>query len=164
MLLPIPKLANRGFDVNARGCRKPSEGLKVLQGIKDAGQLPHLVVVYLGVDGKMTAGKIRKFKAILGHGRVLVLVTGIHGPTQGRLPGTIPIKKAGRKDHKHVIVMDWWRHSRHHTDWFLPDNYHPSFKGADAFAKFIARVIPFSKEGVMPSKHHHPKEHYVAKG
>ena len=138
MLLAVPNLADKGFIANARGCRQYPEGLKVLKQYKKRGRLGRIVVIALGSNGVIEKSEINKALRIIGKKRLLLLVapleTGGVESSDAKL-----VRKEARKE-KRIRLLDWARYSRGHGGWFQPDGLHLTFEGADAMAKFFAKL------------------------
>ncbi len=143
MLLALPDLAREGFAVNAHGCREYDEALALLRQLRDGGALPHLVVVALGADGSVTSSDVEQTLSILGHERVLVLVTPRElGGGSGSDAETV--RREGRLHPQTVHVLDWVAYAQGHGgDWFQPDGLHLTFSGAAVFARFLGRALAF---------------------
>jgi hypothetical protein len=141
MLLALPNLARAGFVANAHGCRGFQEGLHLLHARRK--HLPKMVVIALGADFNITRQEIRRALHILGPKRLLVLVTPIElGGYGGRDARTV--REAGARYKRHILVLDWVKYSRGHSNWFQPDGTHLTFKGAREFAKLIATALPYA--------------------
>src|SRR4051812_31001493 len=57
LLGAVDHVAGAGYEVNTRGCRQMSEGLRLLAA--KGGRLPSFVVIMLGANGEMEPGQIR---------------------------------------------------------------------------------------------------------
>ncbi len=150
MLLALPALAREGFQVNAHGCRQFPEALALLHGLAHGNVLPHLVVIALGADGSVGPGDVARALAVLGPGRVLVLVT----PRElggGAGSDAANVRAAGRAHPGRIRVLDWVRYAAGHGAWFQPDGLHLTFSGASAFAGFLRQVIPLGRPGPPPA-------------
>jgi len=149
MLFALPTLAAEGFSVNARGCRQYPEALALLAGLRSANALPRLVVIALGANGSVTNGDISQALAILGAGRVLVLVT----PRElggGSGSDATTVRRAAAAYPGRVHVLDWVAYSAGHgSDWFAPDGLHLTFAGAAAFARFLARALVYDTPPIL---------------
>ncbi len=146
MLLALPNLAARGFQVNAHGCRQFPEALDLLRRLARGRILPHLVVIALGADGSVTSDDVRRSLAILGPRRVLALVTPRElGGGSGADAATV--RAAGRAYPGRVRVLDWVAAAAGHGDWFQPDGLHLTFPGAAAFARLLGQALPLAPPG-----------------
>ena len=143
MLLALPALSREGFAGNAHGCRQYPEALGLLSELRRAGQLPRLVVIALGANGEVSDGEIDRALRILGHDRLLVLVTprelGGGSGSDAQL-----VRVEGRRHPQRIRVLDWVAYSAGHPGWFEPDGLHPSPGGAAALARLIGRVHPLA--------------------
>ena len=75
MMGAVEPLRRRGFELDVRGCRQMSEGLRVLGARARAGSLPKQVAIGLGTNWTVTLGQIRRALRTVGRERVLGLVT-----------------------------------------------------------------------------------------
>jgi hypothetical protein len=140
MLLALEDLARRGFVANARGCRGFQEGLALVRKRRARGRLPHLVVIALGADHGISRREIRTALRLLGPERVLGLVTPRElGGGSGRDADNV--RWAGRAYPNRVRLVDWVKASRGKRGWFQPDGLHLTYRGANHFAKLLARAI-----------------------
>jgi hypothetical protein len=140
MLGAAEPLRRRGFEVDARGCRQMSEGLRVLGARARAGTLPSAVAVGLGTNWTVTLEQIRRALRIVGRERVLGLVTPREvGGAASSDQDTI--RAAGRRWPRRVRVVDWVAHSAGHGDWFWSDGLHLTARGGRAFARLISRTL-----------------------
>jgi hypothetical protein len=158
VLLPIPNLNAVGYSVNARGCRGFKEAIRVAAKLRKQGKLPHLVLVNDYGNGGVNPDLIAEALDVLGKKRVLGLVTEYNADTgHPPAPDTETFFKARKQYPRRVLVLDWVKYSRDHHKaepkpgaWFLPDLFHPNFTGAEAYAQFLARALPFAKNGKFP--------------
>ncbi len=143
MLFALPNLAAKGYNVNARGCRQFEEGIELLVARRRARRLPRLTVMALGADAGISARQINRVKKILGPKRKLGLVVPLE--TGGReSKDARVVRQAGRRDPRHVKVLDWPRYSRGHRNWFQPDHLHLTFAGAAGYARLMGKLIPLA--------------------
>jgi hypothetical protein len=140
MLLALEDLAAHGFDVNAHGCRQWPEAQTLLEGLKRAGRLPHMVVIALGADGSISGREIGETLGLLCCTRLLVLVTPRElGGGSGADAATV---RAEVRSHPgRTRLLDWVRFSAGHGDWFQPDGLHLTTAGATAFTGFLAQAL-----------------------
>src|SRR3954447_24778174 len=66
MIFAVPRLAARGIEADARGCRQLPEAMGILRARKRAGTLPRLVVLALGANGSLTRGGLEGVVRLLG--------------------------------------------------------------------------------------------------
>jgi hypothetical protein len=141
LLLSQPGLAARGFDVNAHGCRQMPEALALLSQLKAAHRLPHMVVIFLGANGSITADEIGSALGTLCCDRLLVLVTprqlgGSSGPN-----ATLEHAEARRHPGR-ILLLDWVAYSAGHPGWFQPDGLHLTLPGVAALNDLISQALP----------------------
>lgn len=146
LLGAIPQVTRQGFQVDTRGCRAWDEGLGVLWRRRHVHALPHEVVMFLGADWTVSMHQIRRALSIVGHKRVLVLVTpreagGFGGHDAGNM------RRAGRRYSSRVLVLDWVRYTRNHPNWFAPDGLHLGYGGAAGLARLLRRALPYAAPG-----------------
>src|SRR5262249_20321678 len=147
----IPNLNAVGYSVNARGCRGFKEAVEVAAKLRRKHRLPHLVLIDSYGNGGGHPTPIQYAPPPLGRQRVLGLVTAYNADTgQPPAPDTDVLFKAAKRVPHRIFVLDWVRYSlpHHSTDpapgsWFLPDLFHPNYTGADAYAQFLARALPY---------------------
>src|SRR5687768_1986571 len=142
MLLAVNPLARAGFNVNAQGCRRWSQGHAILRRKKRQGRLPRLVVMALGTNWSLTRREIGRTRRLLGRRRVLALVTP-------REPGGYAgdarrIRAAARAHPRNLKLLDWVRFSRGHGSWFGGDGIHLTWTGVRNYVRCFTRVLPFA--------------------
>jgi hypothetical protein len=143
LLGAMPQVVRDGIQIDTRGCREWNEGLAVLWRRRHVHALPHEVIMFLGADWTVSMHQIRQALRIVGHKRVLVLVT----PREvGGFGGSDAAheRAAGRLYPDRVLVLDWVRYTRNHPNWFAPDGLHLGFGGADALARLLRRALPYA--------------------
>jgi hypothetical protein len=139
LLGAVREVAAAGFEVDTRGCRQMSEGLRVIAARRRAGTLPPLVVLALGTNGAIRMRDIRAALRIVGRDRVLGLVTPreVGGGEGG---DARVVRAAGRRFGGRVIVLDWVRYSGGHGGWFAGDGIHLGPSGAAGLARLLRRA------------------------
>jgi hypothetical protein len=153
MLLALDALSREGFSVNAHGCRQYPEALALLSRLRHANELPRVVVIDLGANGEVSEGDVTGALQILGHDRLLVLVTprelGGGSGSDAQL-----VRAEGRRHPERVRVLDWVAYSAGHSDWFEPDGLHVSPRGSAAQTQLLAGVLPLdAPPRSVPSPH-----------
>jgi hypothetical protein len=111
------------------------------------------VVIALGANGAVSHGDVTGALEILGHERLLVLVTprelGGGSGSDAQL-----IRAEGRRHPERVRVLDWVAYSAGHPDWFEPDGLHVSPRGSAAQTRLLASVLPLdAPPRSVPSPH-----------
>ena len=158
VLLPIPNLNAVGYSVNARGCRGFKEATHVAAKLRKKKRLPHLVLMNDYGNGGINPDRISEALDALGRSRVLGLVTEYNADTgHPPAPDTDVLYQARKRYPHRILVLDWVKYSLlHHKAepkagaWFLPDLFHPNFTGAEAYAQFLARALPYAVNGRFP--------------
>jgi hypothetical protein len=138
LLGAVDEVARAGYEVNTRGCRQMTEGLRVIAAKRRAGRLPPLVVIMLGANWKIEPAEIRKALRLLGPARILGLVTPRHDPHDSGV-----MHAAGRRYHR-VVVLDWARYTARHSGWLSPDGLHLGPGGAQALARLLRTALPYA--------------------
>jgi hypothetical protein len=139
LLGAVDEVAGVGYEVNTRGCRQMSEGLRVIGAKKRARRLPSLVVIMLGANWTIEPKQIRKALRILGPGRVLGLVTPRKDPHDSGV-----MRAAKRRYPGRVVVLDWARYTAGHSGWLSPDGNHLGPGGARALARLLRKGLPYA--------------------
>ena len=139
MLGAVPQVARAGLEVNTRGCRQMSEGLRLLRRRKRSF-LPSRVVIALGANWSISFRQIRAAMRVVGPRRLLVLVTPRE--TGGGESGDAwAMRRAARRFPKRVRLLDWVRRSMGRPGWFAGDGLHLSRSGARAYARLLGRAV-----------------------
>lgn len=142
MLLAVNRLARAGFNVNAQGCRRWSQGHAILRRKKRQGRLPRLVVMALGTNWSIKRREIGRTRRLLGRRRVLALVT----PREpgGYRTDARRVRAAVRAHPRNLKLLDWVRFSRGHGSWFGGDGIHLTMTGVRNYVRCFRRVLPFA--------------------
>jgi hypothetical protein len=150
MLLAVNDLAAVGYNTNSQGCRSFAAGLGVVRATKNRGRLPHLVVLALGTDGRISEAAIKRALRVVGPHRVLGLVTPRELSGQAGFDA-ITMRRAAKENPTRIVLFDWVKYSAGHSDWFQPDRSHLTYAGATAFAQLLAKGTGFSKPNQFPN-------------
>lgn len=156
MLLSLGALSHAGYLADAKGCRSFEQGLGVVRNYKRKGRLGHLVVIALGANSSITRKDMRRALHVIGPRRTLGLVvpreTGGGTSSDARA-----VRAAYRAKPKRIVLLDWVRFAKHTPKWFQPDGLHLTYSGAAAYAKLMARAIPYARAGERPAHAHYPR-------
>lgn len=137
MLGAADVLAQKGFEVNARCARAPSEGLSILRRRRSRGTLPEIVVMALGTNVAITSRDIGGMLDAVGRRRTLMLVT----PFRAWHPfHTRPMRRAAREQPKRVKLIDWSRRASRNRQWFIGDGTHLRRAGLRAYTRMLKRA------------------------
>lgn len=137
MLGASRRLARRGFEVDARCARQPSEGLSILRQRRRRGTLPEIVVMALGTNIATSSRDIKRMLRAVGRRRTLMLVTPFR---EWRPFNTRPMRRAKRRYPKSVKLIDWSARARRHRDWFWRDGTHLRPDGVDVYTRMLKRA------------------------
>jgi hypothetical protein len=142
MLLAVKGLSRAGFNVNAQGCRRWSQGHAMLARKKRQGRLPRLVVMALGTNWSITRREIGKTRRLLGRKRVLAIVT----PREpgGYTADARRVRAAVRAHPRNLKLLDWVRFSRGHGSWFGGDGIHLTSTGVRNYVRCLRRALSFA--------------------
>ena len=143
MLGAIEELADAGFEVNVRGCRQMSHGVRLIDRRRRAGTLPSAVLVLLGANWMIYPHEIDRALELLGPERMLVLLTPRESGG-GSGPDARLVRAAGRRHPDRVVVLDWVAYGSGHADWFGEDGLHLTPGGASALARLASRALPLA--------------------
>jgi hypothetical protein len=139
LLGAVPEVAHAGYEVNTRGCRQMTEGLRVIARKRRRGTLPSFVVIMLGANWKIEPREIRAALRLLGPGRTLGLVL----PRKDRHDSSV-MRAAARRRPDRVVLIDWAGYTAHHSGWLSPDGLHLGPGGADALARLLRGALRFA--------------------
>jgi hypothetical protein len=145
MLLAVEGLADKGYRVDAQGCRTFGEAISLLKDERD--KLPHLVVLALGADDTISTDQIRKALRVLGRRHHEARILGLVTPRElggGSGQDAQNILQAGEKFPKRIEVLDWVKKSAGNPGWFQPDGLHLTYSGADAFTQLLKKALPLA--------------------
>jgi hypothetical protein len=130
-------LSHRGFEVDARCARAPSEGLSILRRRRKRGTLPRIVVIALGTNIVMSRRDIRRMMRAVGRRRELMLVTPYR---EWRPFHTRPMRRVARHHRKRVKLIDWSTRAERHRDWIWRDGTHLRPDGIKAYTRILKRA------------------------
>ena len=139
MLLAVRPLARVGFNVNAQGCRRWSQGHAILRRKKREHRLPRLVVMALGTNWSITRREIGRTRRLLGPKRMLAIVT----PREpgGYTTDARRVRAAARAHPRNLRLLDWARLSRGHGSWFGGDGIHLTETGVRNYVRLIRHAM-----------------------
>ncbi len=130
------RVAEAGFEVDARGCRQWSAGLQILRARAHTHSLPPLVIVGLGTNGSARRAVLDQALSIVGQDRVLGLMTprevGGRGGTDAALVRRYVKEHPGR-----TVLLDWVAFSAGHGGWFSGDGIHLGAAGAAGMVRLL---------------------------
>lgn len=133
MIYAGPRLAARGLEASARGCRQFPAGLDLVAARKRAGRLPHLVVLALGANAGASRAQLARALRLIGSRRVLGLVT-----PRNNAATAVAMRAFARRRADRVLLVDWKARSAGRSKWFFEDGLHVNPTGAEVYARLIA--------------------------
>jgi hypothetical protein len=137
MLGAARELSYRGFEVDARCARNPSEGLSILRQRRRRGTLPEIVVMALGTNIAISSREIRQMLRTVGRRRTLMLVT----PFREWHPfHTRPMRRVARRHPKRVKLIDWSARASGNRQWFWSDGTHLRPGGVTVYTRMLKRA------------------------
>ena len=152
MMGAIEPLRRAGFEIDVRGCRQMSEGLRVLSRRRSAGTLPDVVVVALGYNWTVSTPDIRRAMRILGPRRLLGLVT----PRGAMASARTSIRAAGLRWPDRVKVLDWAARSAGKA--WTWDGLHLTPAGARGFTRLLSEAKSWPLPGDTSEFEEDPSE------
>ena len=140
MLGAKANLTARGFVVDVKKSRQFYEAVGIVKRKKAHGLLRRKIVIHLGTNGVLIrASDCDTISRVAGRHRRVFLVT-VTGPTKYpkiRKAQNRRMRACARR-HRNTRLIDWYRHSRGHGNWFY-DGMHLTTKGRRAYAGYLDR-------------------------
>ena len=141
MMGAVEPLRRAGFEIDVRGCRQMSEGLRVMSARKRSDSLPPVVIVALGNNWTVSTAEIRSALRIVGSERLLGLVT----PRGAMASARTAIRAAGRRWPTRARVLDWATQSAgKRWTW---DDLHLTSAGARGFTRLLSEAMSWPLPG-----------------
>jgi hypothetical protein len=128
-------LTSHDISIDAAVGRQWKVGVAILQGLRTAGQMPSVVVVALGSNGRITAALFDQMMQVCAGAKRVVFMT-VTGP----LIANNPIIRAGVARYPNAALADWNILADGHPQWFGPDHVHVGPAGARALGNLLASV------------------------
>jgi hypothetical protein len=129
-------LASHGITIDAAVGRQWSVGVQILTMLRAAGQLPPVVIVALGSNGRITSALFNQMMQACAGAKRVVFMT-VTGP----LIGNNPIITAGVARYApRAVLADWHTLASGHPEWFAADKVHMGPAGARALGTLLAGV------------------------
>lgn len=138
---PSLKAAIPGIVVDAAVSRQVSDGLTLVQSLRQSGHLGPTVVFHLGTNGEFPSSQLGQLIQ-LTTGRQLVVVTS-HCPYCSWTPGNNAMIRTNCVAARHCKVADWARLADANPSWFTGDGVHMAIggPGAQAYARLVAATL-----------------------
>lgn len=141
MLASAPSLerALPGIYIDAVVGRQFYTGLQVLAALKARGLLRPVVVVGLGTNGTVTGEEISQLFAEIGSHRRLILINTFEARSwEHEVNSTLA---AAARDHRDVVLANWFTTIEHRTDLLWPDGIHPQPAGGVVYAGMVRAAV-----------------------
>jgi hypothetical protein len=121
--------------VDAKENRQFDQGVDVIQGYRDRGELKDDVVVQLGTNGNINPDDFNRMMEMLkGVKKVLLVNAKVPRPWEQQVNDTIT---DGVKRYPNAVLVDWHTVGGEHPDWFYDDGVHLRPDGAIGYAQLI---------------------------
>ena len=128
-----------GFAIHAKVGRQFSTAPGIVRGY--GSKLPRNVVIELGTNGTVSLGTCKAVVSAAGAGRRVFLVTN-RVPRSWQDSNNATLRACDRSfPASRVRIVDWYRASEGHSEWFAGDRIHTSTSGRVAFARLIDRAV-----------------------
>jgi hypothetical protein len=133
--------------VDAKVGRQGSDGLKLVQSLRDEAQLGDAAVIHLGTNGYLGE---KQFRALLEQlaDRKTVVVLNVYGARRWTGPNNDMIARVSQ-GFDNVRMVDWHAMGQSNPAYFVPDGIHLSGSGIRAYYNQI-RIALGQPEGVPP--------------
>ncbi len=141
LVATAPVLANalQRVEVDASIGRQVDEGIEILERRRQAGTLPQVVVVNLGVNGPLHSAQFERAMAALRDVERVIWVTVTVPRPWEETTNQVLHKQVPR--YANAVLVDWHRISAGHKKLFWQDGYHPRPEGAKLYAELIADAV-----------------------
>jgi lysophospholipase L1-like esterase len=127
------------ISVDAAVSRQVDDGLDILQGYRDRGDLDRFdgVIIHLGTNGPFTAEEAARLRDLLeGVDRVVIVTARVPQPWEAETNATV----ASMADQGNVRVADWYAASAG-GDVLDDDGVHPTPSGAATYARTVVEAV-----------------------
>jgi hypothetical protein len=136
-------------NVDAAESRQFSDGIDVLQRLKDAGTLGEVVIVHLGTNGTVDPGDFDRMMGLLAdREKVIVVNTRVPRPWEDQVNETLA---AGVERFQNTTLVDWHAYGLAHPELFYDDNIHLRPEGADAYAGLLTAALGAARPADDPT-------------
>ncbi len=128
-------LQRKGIRVDATVSRQFGALPSVIKQMRRAGRLRKTVIVHLGNNGYVEPAACRK-AVRLAPKRQIYLVT-VKVPRVWRRANNKRLARCANT-YARVHLIDWYKRSKSHGDWFARDGYHLTSRGARRYAGILS--------------------------
>ena len=125
--------------VEAKVGRQGSDGLKVVQNLREAARLGEAAVIHLGTNGYLAE---KQFRALLEQltDRKTVVVVNVYGARRWTSPNNDMIARVSQ-DFGNVQLVDWHAIGQANPNYFVQDGIHLSGSGIHAYYNQIRMAL-----------------------
>lgn len=120
--------------------RQVSSSQQILADYKDKGVLANVVLIGLGTNGAFTDQQLDDVMRTVGAQRQVFWVN-VRVPTRSWQNTVNNSLAQATKRWPNLTVIDWYKESNNHPNWFYSDQVHPNETGKQHYADFIAQQI-----------------------
>ncbi|MFN8516689.1 MAG: hypothetical protein U0841_29755 [Chloroflexia bacterium] len=124
--------------------RLPSEGIAILESLRDRGRLGQVVIVHLGNNGYFADGEVDAMMDILADVRLVVLVN-VRVPRDWEGPNNRQLEQVRHRPN--AVMVDWHGLTDAHPDLFGDDGIHPNEAGRELYTRMVAK---WANEPIIP--------------
>lgn len=125
--------------INAKVGRQVNAMVDILRTQKAQGELQDNILIVGGTNGPFTSQDMQNIMEIAGDRHVYWV--NVHVPTRRwQDPVNADLKAAAKKYHN-LKIINWYKYSKGHTNWFYDDNVHPNPYGLKYYDLCVARGI-----------------------
>ncbi|MFN8017941.1 MAG: acyltransferase family protein [Acidimicrobiales bacterium] len=124
--------------VDAKVSRQAAELPPIIRQLGLEGRLGSTVVVQVGINGTVTEEELRDIAAAAPGRRLFIINPRV--PRSWQQENLDTVKRVVPKLPRATII-DWYKVSAKHMDWFLNDGVHLTPEGRQAYADMIKRAV-----------------------
>jgi peptidoglycan/LPS O-acetylase OafA/YrhL len=126
-------------EIDASIGRQVDEGIEILEARRNAGTLPDVVVLNLGVNGPLYKAQFERAMTVLRDVDLVVWVNvSVPRPWEGH---TNKVLAQQVPRYPNARLLDWHALAAGHDELFWKDGYHPRPEGAVLYAELIAGAL-----------------------
>jgi peptidoglycan/LPS O-acetylase OafA/YrhL len=124
--------------------RLPSEGIAILEDLRDRGRLGQVVIVHLGNNGYFADGEVEAMMDILAEVRLVVIIN-VRVPRDWEGTNNSLLEHARHRPN--AVMVDWHGLTNDHPDLFGDDGIHPNGIGRELYTRMVAK---WANEPIIP--------------
>ncbi|WP_338753206.1 acyltransferase family protein [Bacillus sp. FJAT-52991] len=141
MLEVAPSLKQKFPDlvVDAKVGRQMSEGIEVVQGMKQQGQLGDVVIIGLGSNGPLSKTQLTEMVESIGPEKEIILIN-VRVPRPWERQVNSGLKEVSEK-FSNVKLVQWYEASQNKPHYFATDGVHLTKEGIEVYSSLILDAI-----------------------